>query len=79
MIASGRTLRASSGRISGSGFAMAKMIGALAMSFTISGFSAPAAERPRNTSAPTSASVSVRASLGTACADCHWFTLSRPW
>src|SRR5687767_15721352 len=34
-----------------------------AMSMTISGLSAPAADRPRNTSAPLSASVRVRASV----------------
>ena len=79
MIASGRAALASSGRISGSGLAIAKMIGAGAMSFTISGFSAPAAESPKNTSAPTSASVSVRRSVFAACADCHWLTPSRPW
>ena len=58
---------------------MAKMIGAFAMSFTISGFSAPAADKPRNTSAPFNASVSVRRSVAAACADCHWLISSRPW
>ena len=78
MIASGRAARASSGRISGSGFAIAKMMGAGAMSRTMSGRSAPAADRPRNTSAPTSASPSVRASVSTACADLNWSRSVRP-
>ena len=37
----------------------------------ISGFSAPAADRPRKMSAPSSASVSVRRSVLAACADFH--------
>ena len=48
---------------SGTGFAIAKMIGLGAIAFTISGLSAPAAERPRNTSAPCIASISVRSSV----------------
>ena len=50
---------------------MAKMIGSLAIVLTISGLSAPAADSPRNTSAPLQASASVRASVSTACADFH--------
>ena len=78
MIASGRTALASGGQISGSGLAMAKMIGSLAISSTIAGLSAPAADRPRKTSAPTSASSSVRASVSTECADFHWSRSVRP-
>ena len=40
---------------------------------------APLADRPMTTSAPTMASASVRASVGTACPDFHWFMpLTRP-
>ena len=52
---------------------MAKMIGFSAIACTMSCVSAPFTERPKNTSAPTSASASVRASVSTACADFHWF------
>ena len=45
-MASSRTSATSSGVISGSGFAMAKMIGLSAMLATISLVIAPAAERP---------------------------------
>src|SRR5665213_4186715 len=45
-MASGLTAFTSSGVISGSGLAMAKMIGALAMLFTISCVTAPLAETP---------------------------------
>src|SRR3546814_9930530 len=65
MIASGRAARASGGEISGSGLAIAKMIGAGAISLTISGLSAPAADRPRKTSAPFSASVRLRSEAHT--------------
>ena len=59
---------------------MAKMIGFGAIDSTISGVSAPLADRPKNTSAPSSASASVRASVSTAWADFHWFMPSvRPW
>ena len=60
-MASGRTSTTSSGVISGSGLAMAKMIGLSAIDFTIAWVTAPAAERPKKTSAPSSASASVRA------------------
>ncbi len=71
MIASERTSATSSGVISGSGLAMAKMIGLGAMVATISLVSAPFTERPKNTSAPTMASAKVRASVSTAWADFH--------
>ena len=61
MTASGRTASASSGRISGVGFAIARMIGSRAIFLTISGFSTPPADRPRKTSAPAMISASVRA------------------
>src|SRR3989344_1417993 len=53
MMASDRTDLTSSGVISGSGLAMAKMIGLGAMEATISLVIAPLADRPRTTSAPT--------------------------
>ncbi len=62
-IASGRAASATSYAISGSGFASAKMIGLGAIVFTISGVTAPPLESPKNTSAPASASASVRASV----------------
>ena len=73
MIAWGLTARASSGVISGSGLAMAKMIGLSAMLATMSLVSAPLTERPMNTSVPTIASVNVRALVLAAWADFHWF------
>ncbi len=73
MMASSRTAATSSAVISGSGLAMAKMIGFGAIDFTISGVTAPLTDRPKNTSAPTSASASVRALVLTANADFHWF------
>ena len=80
MIASVRILATSSGVISGSGLAIAKMIGSLAIDLTIAGVSAPLADRPNTMSAPSSASASVRASVFAACADFHWFMpSSRPW
>ena len=45
---------------------MAKMIGLAAIDFTMSLVTAPLAERPKNTSAPSSASASVRALVFTA-------------
>ena len=60
-MASSRTACTSSGVISGSGLASAKMIGLAAILATISGLSTPAADRPRNTSAPSITSASVRA------------------
>ena len=73
MMASLRTAATSSTVISGSGLAMAKMIGFSAIAFTMSCVTAPFAERPKNTSAPTKASVRVRASVLTANPDFHWF------
>jgi hypothetical protein len=61
----------SSGVISGSGLAMAKMIGRSAMERTMSGVSAPFTDRPKKTSAPFTASARVRASVSTAWADFH--------
>jgi hypothetical protein len=58
------------GRISGSGLAMARMIGSRAMVLTISGFSTSAVDRPMKTSASGMASPSVRASV---------FWRSAPW
>ena len=75
-MASARTARTSSGVISGSGLAMAKMIGWGAMERTISAVTAPLAERPRNTSAPTIASARVRWGVSVAWADFHWFMSS---
>ena len=80
MMASSRTAATSSGVISGSGFAMAKMTGFGAIERTISSVSAPFTETPKKTSAPSIASARVRLSVGTACADFHWFMPSvRPW
>ncbi len=63
MIASGRAARASSGMISGVGFASAKISGVGAMPLSMSGVTAPATESPTSTSAPTSASLRFRASV----------------
>src|SRR3546814_9036075 len=80
MMASGRAAFASGGEISGSGLAMAKMIGFAAMSRTISGFTAPAADSPRKMSAPFNASSRVLADVLAAWADFHWSIPSgRPW
>ena len=53
MMASVRTAATSSDVISGSGLAMAKMIGFSAIDFTMSCVTAPFTERPKKTSAPT--------------------------
>ena len=66
MMASSRTAATSSAVISGSGLAMAKMIGLSAIDLTMSCVTAPLADRPKNTSAPSSASASVRAEVLTA-------------
>ncbi|MNT57620.1 hypothetical protein D3C72_1950030 [compost metagenome] len=63
MMMSLRTLWASSGRISGLGLASAKITGRSAMVATTSGLSTLPADRPRNTSAPTITSASLRASV----------------
>ena len=70
---SGRTARASSGVISGSGFAMAKITGFGAMDRTISGVTAPFTDRPMKQSAPSRACARVRAGVSVAWADFHWF------
>ena len=54
---------ASSGMISGVGFAIAKMIGSLAIDSTISFVMIPGADTPMNTSLPLITSASVPASL----------------
>ena len=72
-MASERTSATSSGVISGSGLAMAKMMGLAAIDFTISLLTVPAADRPKKASAPFSASASDRALVSTANADFHWF------
>ncbi|EWS64178.1 hypothetical protein Y695_02583 [Hydrogenophaga sp. T4] len=61
MMQSGRAALAISGRISGSGLASARMMGCVPMLFTMSASTTPAAEQPRNTSAPFMASARVRA------------------
>jgi hypothetical protein len=61
MTQSARASRASSGRISGSGLARARISGRAAIFFTDAGCSTPPADRPRNTSAPSITSSSVRA------------------
>ena len=73
MMASERTCATSSTVISGSGFAIAKMIGFGAIAFTMSTVKAPFCDSPKATSAPSNASCSVRALVSTACADFHWF------
>jgi hypothetical protein len=79
MMTSSRISATSSGVISGSGFAIAKMIGRSAMERIISGVKAPLTERPNTASAPSRASASVRAEVSTAWADFHWFMpSSRP-
>ena len=73
MMASWRTCATSSTVISGSGLAIAKMIGFAAIDFTMSMVNAPFCDRPKTTSAPSNACASVRALVTTACADFHWF------
>ena len=60
---SGLASLASSGRISGSGLASARMMGWSAIVATISRVSTPAVEQPRKTSAPSTTSASVRAAV----------------
>ena len=55
---------------------MAKMIGSLAIDLTISFETAPFADRPNNTSAPSIASASVRFVVLTAKADLNWSIFS---
>ena len=73
MIASSRISATFSGEISGSGLAMAKMIGFAAIERTISGVTASLTDRPKKMSAPLSASSSVRVLVSLAWADFHWF------
>ncbi len=72
-MASGLAARASSGVISGSGLAMAKITGRSAMPRTMSWVIAPFTDRPNTASAPSSAWASVRAAVSDAWADFHWF------
>lgn len=78
-IASGRTAITSSGRISGSGFARAKMIGLSPIFFTMSFLTTPPTDSPTNTSASLRASLSVRALVLAAKRALYASTLSRPW
>ncbi len=73
MMASSRISATSSGVISGSGLAMAKMIGLSAIERTMSAVSAPFTDRPKKTSAPSIASASVRALVSTAWSSFHSF------
>lgn len=66
MIASGQASLAVSGSISGTGLAIAKIIGFFAISLTSSFFKAFATETPIKQSAPISASCKVRHSLSVA-------------
>jgi len=63
MMASSRTAATSSGMISGVGLASAKISGFGAMRATMSAFSTPPADSPRNMSAPSITCVSVRRSV----------------
>ena len=63
IMASGRAATASSGMISGIGFASAMISGRSPMRLTMSGLSTPPAERPRKMSAPSITSPSVRLSV----------------
>ena len=62
-MASSRTAFTCSGKISGLGLASAKINGRAAIFLTISGLSTPPADRPRNTSAPSITSASMRADV----------------
>ena len=73
MIASSRIWVTSSGVISGSGLAMAKMIGRGAIERIMSAVKAPLADSPKTASAPAMASARLRAGVSVACADFHWF------
>ncbi len=66
MITSGRAAFATSGRISGTGFAIAKTIGSFVIFISISPVTSPALETPMKASAPSSASTSVRFSVSRA-------------
>ena len=73
MMASSRIAATSSTVISGSGLAMAKMIGFGAIDRIIASVKAPFTDRPNTASAPSIASARVRLSVLTAWADFHWF------
>ncbi len=66
MMTSGRAAFASSGVISGSGFASAKTIGFGAMPLSTSPLTMPPEDSPMRASAPFSASCSVRSAVSTA-------------
>ena len=78
-IASGRAFLASSGMISGVGFASAKITGFFAIPCSMSPVTIPATDSPTNTSAPCNASASVRALVSTAKRCLNWSSPSRPW
>ena len=71
MIASSLISKIFSGLISGSGFAHAKMIGFFAIDLIISCVNAPAADKPKTTSAPLIASAKVLSLVSIACLDFH--------
>ena len=66
IITSSLTATTSSGKISGTGFAKAKMIGSLFIDATISFVTTPGLERPKNISAPFIASAKVLSSVSSA-------------
>ncbi len=70
---SGLTCFANSGLISGSGFAVANIIGFSFINNISYGFNAPPALTPMNTSAPFNASYSVLKSVSTAHSSFHLF------
>ena len=79
IIASDRMTATSSGVISGSGLAIANIIGFSDIDLMIVSENAPLTESPIKTSAPSAASSSVRLSVTAAWADFHWFIpASRP-
>ena len=79
MTASGAAARASSGEISGSGLASAKIRGLLAIRLTMSPLRIPAADNPRKASAPSITSSRVRASVSWANASlCGFISSERP-
>ena len=70
-MASSLTSLTSSGVISGSGFAQAKIIGFLDILFTIAFVSTPLVDKPKKTSETFIASSSVLCFVSIACADFH--------
>ena len=71
MIASSLTSFTSSGLISGSGLAQAKIIGFFAIDLTISLVRIFGADKPKKTSAPLTASAKVLFLVSIACFDFH--------